>query len=183
MSRLSYGELDRRAAVAAGALRKQGVRTGDRVALRLPNTPAYVAAYFGILRLGAIAVPLNILLAPPEMELRLEAASPTAYVDRPLPIEGESTADIVERADDDPAALLFTSGTTGRPKGAILTHGGIRAAARFGADALSFGREDVVLGVAPFPHVLGQQVFVSSFGVGAAVCVLRRFEPAPRLRR
>ena len=94
---------------------------------------------------------------------------------------GDVHPDIVERADDDPAALLFTSGTTGRPKGAILTHGGIRAAARFGADALSFVRDDVVLGVAPFPHVLGQQVLFSSFGVGAAVCVLRRFEPAPAL--
>ena len=179
--RLSYGELDRRAAIAAGALRKQGVRTGHRVALSLPNTPAYVAAYFGILRLGAIAVPLNILLATPEVELRLEAASTTVCIDRPLPIEGSVHPDIVERADDDTAALLFTSGTTGRPKGAILTHGGIRAAARFGAEALSFVRDDVVLGVAPFPHVLGQQVLFSSFGVGAAVCVLRRFEPAPAL--
>jgi long-chain acyl-CoA synthetase len=179
--RVSYGELDRRAAVAAGALRTMGVRSGDRVALSLPNTPAYVATYFGILRLGAIAVPLNILLAKPEVEARLAAATPSLCVDRPPSAEGDVHPDIVDRADDDPAALLFTSGTTGRPKGAILTHGGIRAAARFGAEALSFAREDVVLGVAPFPHVLGQQVFVSAFGVGAAVCVLQRFEPASAL--
>lgn len=65
--------------------------------------------------------------------------------------------------------------------GAVLTHGGIRAATGLGADALSFTHDDVVLGVAPFPHVLGQQVFVSSFLVVVAVCVMRRFEPAPAL--
>ena len=179
--RVSYGELDRRAAVAAATLRERGVGVGDRVALRLPNTPDYVAAYFGILRLGAVAVPLNVLLAQPEVEARLEAASPTAFVDTPLPTQGDGEAEIAERDGGSPAALLFTSGTTGGPKGAVLTHGGIGAATRFGADALSFTGSDVVVGVAPFPHVLGQQVFFSSFAVGAAVLVMQRFEPESAL--
>jgi long-chain acyl-CoA synthetase len=179
--RISYGELDRRAAVAAAALDGRGVRKDDRVALKLPNTPDYIAAYFGILRLGAVAVPLNVLLAQQEVDTRLGAASPTAFVDSPLPATGDRHQKIVERDEDDPAALLFTSGTTGGPKGAVLTHGGISAATRFGADALSFTDSDVVLGVAPFPHVLGQQVFFSSFAVGAAVCVMQRFEPEPAL--
>jgi long-chain acyl-CoA synthetase len=179
--RISYGELDRRAAVAAAVLEERGVRKEDRVALKLPNTPDYIAAYFGILRLGAVAVPLNVLLAQPEVDTRLEAASPTAFVDSPLPAAGDRHQEIVERDEDDPAALLFTSGTTGGPKGAVLTHGGIGAATRFGADALSFTDSDVVLGVAPFPHVLGQQVFLSSFAVGAAACVMQRFEPEPAL--
>ena len=179
--RITYGELDRRAAVAAAALEERGVRKNDHVALMLPNTPDYIAAYFGVLRLGAVAVPLNVLLAQPEVDTRLEAASPTAFVDSPLPAAGDRHQEIVERAEDDPAALLFTSGTTGGPKGAVLTHGGIGAATRFGADALSFTDSDVVLGVAPFPHVLGQQVFFSSFAVGAAVCVMQRFEPEPAL--
>ena len=178
---VSYGELDRRAAVAAAALEERGVRKDDRVALKLPNSPDYIGAYFGILRLGAVAVPLNVLLAQPEVDTRLEAASPTAFVDSPLPATGDRHQEIVERDQDDPAALLFTSGTTGGPKGAVLTHGGISAATRFGADALSFTDSDVVLGVAPFPHVLGQQVFFSSFAVGAAVCVMQRFEPEPAL--
>ena len=178
---VSYGELDRRAAVAAAALEERGVQKDDRVALKLPNTPDYIAAYFGILRLGAVAVPLNVLLAQPEVDTRLGAASPTAFVDSPLPAAGDRRQKIVERDEDDPAALLFTSGTTGGPKGAVLTHGGISAATRFGADALSFTDSDVVLGVAPFPHVLGQQVFFSSFAVGAAVCVMQRFEPEPAL--
>jgi long-chain acyl-CoA synthetase len=178
---ISYRELDRRAAAAAAALRAQGVEADDRVAIKLPNAPDYVAAYFGVLRLGAIAVPLNVLLAQPEIDARLEAATPRVLVDRPLPGDGPARGEIVERGEGDPAALLFTSGTTGRPKGAILTHAGVRAAARFGADALGFRADDVLLGVAPFPHVLGQQVFVCAFLVGAAVSVLPRFEPEAAL--
>ena len=61
--RISYGELDRRAAVAAAVLHETGIGVGDRVAVVLPNTPDYLAAYFGVLRLGGIVVPLNVLLA------------------------------------------------------------------------------------------------------------------------
>ena len=179
--RISYRELDRRAAVAATALRAQGIEAGDRVAIKLPNTPAYLAAYFGVLRLGAIAVPLNVLLAQPEIDARLETATPRAFVDRPLAADGEAHVEIAESDEDDPAALIFTSGTTGRPKGAILTHGGIRATARFGADALGFTPDDVLLGVAPFPHVLGQEVFVCAFLVGGGVAVMQRFEPEAAL--
>jgi long-chain acyl-CoA synthetase len=179
--RISYRELDGRAAVAAAALRAQGIEADDRVAIKLPNTPDYVSAYFGALRLGAIAVPLNVLLAPPEIDARLEAATSRAFVDRPLPRHGEAHVEIAHRDDDDPVALLFTSGTTGGPKGAILTPAGIRAAARFGADALGFTADDVLLGVAPFPHVLGQQVFVCAFLVGGGVAVMQRFEPESAL--
>jgi long-chain acyl-CoA synthetase len=178
---ISYRELDRRAAVAATALRAQGIEADDRVAIKLPNTPDYVATYFGVLRLGAIAVPLNVLLAQPEIDARLEAATPRAFVEHQLPSDGEACVEIAERDEDDPAALLFTSGTTGGPRGAILTHAGIRTAARFGADALGFTPNDVLLGVAPFPHVLGQQVIVCAFLVGAGVSVMQRFEPEPAL--
>jgi long-chain acyl-CoA synthetase len=178
---ISYGMLERHTAVAAGVLRAAGVRAGDRVAIKLPNTPAYVAAYVGALRLGAIAVPLNVLLAPPEIDARLQAAAPKSYVARPLPTDGDLHSEIVERDEDDPAALLFTSGTTGAPKGAILTHGSIRAATTFGADALGFTADDVLLGAAPFPHVLGQQVIVCALLTGAAIFVMQRFEPEPAL--
>jgi len=178
---VTYGELDRRTAVAAAALRAAGVGVGDRVAIRLPNTPAYVAAYFGALRSGAVAVPLNILLAPPEVEARLAVASPALVIDSPLPVDGEVFPEPIEQDDSRAAALLFTSGTTGRPKGAVLTHGGIRAAGEFGAEALGLVASDVVFGVAPFPHVLGQQVLVSSFLTGAAVSIMQRFEPETAL--
>ena len=80
--------------------------------------------------------------------------------------------------------ILFTSGTSGQPKGAILTHGSIRAAARNAAEALALRPDDVVLGAAPFSHVLGQSTgLVSTFLAGAAVEVVPRFEPSRRSRR
>jgi len=174
---LSYAELDRRVAAAAVALRSRGVRPGDRVALRLPNSTAFVAAYFGVLRAGAVAVPLNMLLAPPEIDERLRLASPVAVVEEDIASAPGSTAEGVERADGDSAVILFTSGTTGRPKGAVLTHGGIRAAARSAADAMAFAPDDVVLGAAPFSHVLGQSTgLVATFLAGASVAVVQRFD-------
>jgi long-chain acyl-CoA synthetase len=174
---VSYLELDRLAACASGVLHERGVRPGDRVALRLPNSTAFVAAYFGALRAGAVVVPLNVLLAPPEVAERVAASTPRAVVDEPLPSDCEPWSDIAERAEDDTAVILFTSGTSGRPKGAILTHGGIRVAARNAADAMAFGPDDVILGAAPFSHVLGQSTgLVSTFVAGGAVTVVQRFD-------
>ena len=179
---VSYAELDRRAAVAANELRARGVGPGDRVAIKLPNSPAFVAAYFGALRLGAIVVPLNILLAPPEIEERLGVSKAALLVDEALPVDGDAVAELADAGDDDPAVILFTSGTSGRPKGAILTHGGIHAAATNAAAAMAFTPDDVVLGAAPFSHVLGQSTgIVSTFLAGAAVAVVQRFEPAETL--
>jgi long-chain acyl-CoA synthetase len=175
---ISYAELSRRGAVAAAAL---GVRPGDRVAIRLPNSAAFVAAYLGALRAGAIVVPLNPLLAPPEVEDRLAATTPTAFVEEPLPVDG-GAADVVERDEGDPAVILFTSGTSGRSKGAVLTHGGMRAAAENASRALALGPDDVVLGAAPFSHVLGQSTgLLSTFLAGAAVVVVGRFDPEQTL--
>ncbi len=174
---VSYAKLERRIGRAAAALRSRGVEPGDRVALRLPNSTAFVTAYFGVLRAGAVAVPLNTLLAPPEVEQRLRLASPVAVLEDEPASTTESISAIVERADSDPAVILFTSGTTGRPRGAVLTHGGIRVAARNAADAMALGPDDVVLGAAPFSHVLGQSTgLVSTFLAGAAVAVVPRFD-------
>jgi long-chain acyl-CoA synthetase len=174
---ISYAELERRSAVAAGALRERGVGAGDRVALRLSNSPAFVAASFGALRLGASVVPLNVLLAAPEIEERVAASTPVTLVEEELPVEGDPVREIVPRDGRDPAVVLFTSGTSGRPKGAILTHGGVRAAARNTADALALGSDDVMLGVAPFSHVLGlSSGIVSTLLAGGAISVVQRFE-------
>ena len=131
---------------------ERGVRKGDRVALRLPNTPAYVAAYFGILRLGAIAVPLNVLLAQPEVETRLEAASTDGvrrlarYRSRAIATRRSSSATTTIR--------LRSSSRRGRPagrRGPSSRTAGSALRPRFGAEALSFTDSDVVLGVAPVP--------------------------------
>jgi long-chain acyl-CoA synthetase len=177
---VTYAELDRRAAVAAAMLRARGVGVGDRVALKLPNGPAFVAAYFGALRLGAIVVPLNVLLAPPEIEARLDASTPRVLVESEDALEGdiEPSPELTERESSDPAVILFTSGTSGTSKGAVLTHGSLRAAAANAADALRLGPDDVMLGAAPFSHVLGQATgILSTFLAGAAVAVVTRFDP------
>ncbi len=181
---VTHAEIDRQARVAAAALRARGVEPGDRVALMLPNGPALVAAALGALRLGAIVVPLNGLLARPEVEARLAASTPRVFLESEdaLEADAEPLDEIVERESADPAVILFTSGTSGKPKGAILTHGSIHAAARNAADALALSEEDVVLGAAPFSHVLGLSTgMASTLMSGAAIAIVRRFEPEQTL--
>jgi long-chain acyl-CoA synthetase len=177
--RLSYGELEQRTAIAAANLRARGVAPGDRVALLLPNGPTFAAAFLATLRLGAVAVPLNVLLAKPEVEARLTISGATLLVD-----DEESIGDDLEPLDvcadvagRDAAVVLFTSGTSGKPKGAILTHRGLEAAARNAAGALRLDSGDVVLGAAPFSHVLGLATgVVATLLSGSAIAVVRRFQ-------
>ena len=177
---VGYGELASLVRGAAAALAAAGVGPGDRVAIVLPNGPAFVAAFFGALRLGAVVVPLNVLLSPRELEERYDATAPSAVVTEPLAGEGE--APLVERSASEPAVILFTSGTSGVSKGAVLTHGGIRAAAANAADALAFAAADVVLGAAPLSHVLGLSTgLVATLAAGGTLAVVRRFDPGETL--
>lgn len=182
---MSHRALERRAAGVAAGLRRRGVRSGDRVVVRLPNGTPFVEALLGVLRAGAVAVPLNVLLAPPEVEERIRLTRPAAVLDDPeaLP-SGSGRFEPVEREPGDPAAILFTSGTSGRPKGAVLTHGSIAAAADNVASAVSLGPDDIVLGVAPFAHVLGLSTgLVATLSRGGAVAVEARFDPERTLAR
>lgn len=176
---VTFGELEQRVAAAAGRLRELGVRPGDRVGLRLPNGPGFVAAWAGGLRLGAIMVPLNPLLSSREVDERLGIAGAQLLVDREdvLVPDAAPVHEIVARDDAGPAVILFTSGTAGKAKGAILTHGGIRAAAEAASTALGLSTGDVVLGAAPFSHVLGQSTgLVATLSAGASVAIVERFE-------
>lgn len=176
---VTYAELGRRADAATALLVERGVEPGDRVALMLPNGPAFVAVGLATWRLGAILVPLNGLLAPPEVEARLDASTPRVFLqdEGELSTEAGPATKPVERKGADPAVILFTSGTSGRPKGAILTHGSLHAAARNCSDALELGPDDVVLGAAPFSHALGLATGVlSTLLSGSAIAVVRRFE-------
>jgi long-chain acyl-CoA synthetase len=120
---LSYGELWDRAARVAGGLRDAGVARGDRVAIRLPNGIDWVLAFFGAQLLGAVVVPVNTRFAEEEVAYvvedsgaRFTFASDTALPDgAPLAVE--------DLGPDDLAAIFYTSGTTGFPKGALTSHG------------------------------------------------------------
>jgi long-chain acyl-CoA synthetase len=197
----SYSELEHSARLAASYLRRLGVGAGARVGLQLANSPIFVALYYGILRLGAIVVPQNPLLTPAEAEQNLvdagaritiasagsERAVGAAFssVRRVLvPDEGELEffAGLEPRSEVHPvdprdtAVILYTSGTTGRPKGAELTHANLGRNALAAVRMYSLVAHDVLLGVLPLYHSYGQTCTLNgSIAVGARLVLERRF--------
>ena len=117
---LSWRELEARAAGMARRLARQGVGAGDVVALLLPNTWGLAAALWGGLALGATVAPLNPLLAADERERILGHLGPTAVLDTAPAEETATTMPIADAAA--PGIILYTSGSTGQPKGALLSH-------------------------------------------------------------
>jgi long-chain acyl-CoA synthetase len=207
---LTYAELEERSAQVAGLLAARGVESGDRVGLLLPNVPQFPMLYYGVLRAGAVVVPMNPLLKAREIEYYLEDSgaallfawdataaesakgaeaagagfipvAPAAF-DCLLGEQAPTTA-VAGRADDDTAVILYTSGTTGRPKGAELTHANLRRNAAVSATTL-FGLdpEDVVMGCLPLFHSFGQTCGLNAaVGSGACLTLLPRFDPGKAL--
>lgn len=207
----SFAELDLWSRGVAGLLADHGVMTGDRVGLVLPNVPEFAALYYGILRLGAVVVPMNPLLKEREVRHHLEdsgarlvvawassveAVAPAArslgvvmlvLVPSGLPelVEGFSRLDGVETRDaGDTAVILYTSGTTGRPKGAELTHGNLRRNTEVVVnDLLQLTTEDVVFGGLPLFHSFGQTAGLNAaVRAGACLAMLARFDGEAALR-
>jgi long-chain acyl-CoA synthetase len=120
---LSYGQLWDRAARVAGGLRQAGVQHGERVAIRLPNGIDWVLAFFGAQLMGAVVVPVNTRFTDDEVAYVLKDSG-AAFTFSPgdeLP-DGEPTA-VEDLKSEDLAAIFYTSGTTGFPKGAMTSHG------------------------------------------------------------
>ncbi len=199
--RATYGELWAEALARAGALAAQGVAPGERVALLAANGIDFVTAYFAILARGAVVVPIPPMLVAEEIALMLgdsgaalaiaepafaevvEPAAREAGVRLLAPAELDGTGAAPQdaaapRAPLDPAVLFYTSGTTGRPKGAVLTHVNLVMNCFvncFMANELQ--RDDVVLGCLPLFHTFGQTVALNStFLAGATVVLQRRFD-------
>ena len=130
--RWTYRDLFRRAQRRAAWLRDvHGVRPGDRVAWREGNRAEFFETLFACARLGAILVPINGRLAPPEIAFIIDHCAPRVVLDERSLASLDDWADphvpCAEASDDTPLLILYTSGTTGRPKGAVLTHGSITA--------------------------------------------------------
>jgi long-chain acyl-CoA synthetase len=130
--RLTYGELDEACARAASALQAMGVRAGDRVGVSLPNDTEVVLAFHGLMRLGAVWVGVNRNLAEPEKQHLLQDSGATTYLDDEVAWrDALATAEPGagrELPDVDPhalAAIAYTSGTTGHPKGAMHSQHGL----------------------------------------------------------
>ena len=176
---VTYGELRERAAKARGALAAQGVVVGDRVGLIADNDPAFVVNYLAVLGAGAVAVPLNPASPQAEIDREVDAVRAKLVVREEL-TGGAGDAPAVDRDDDDLAVLIFTSGTAGSPKAAMLSHGNLRS--NLEQVQRHPGREvqadDVTLGVLPLFHIFGLNVVLGlMLKVGGSVVIESRFEP------
>jgi len=215
--RIGYEELDERILRLADALRARGVRKGDRVAYLGNNHPSFLESLFATTVLGAIFVPLNTRLAPPEIEFAVDNSGATTLIFHDTLLDlaragtwstsarrriciGECDLAGVEDYDavvasgapeyhdvpvtlDDPALILYTSGTTGYPKGAVLTHGNLTWNTFNALVDYGIGAGERVLLISPMFHV-------ASLGMGALPILLQggtvilheKFEPGAVLR-
>jgi len=207
---LTYVQLHQAAGRMSALLAKHGVQPGDRVGIMLPNVPAFPIAFYGALAAGAIVVPMNPLLKSREVAYYLgdsgarvvlawqaaagEAAKGAADAGaQAIAIETPDLADLLagyspawpqtERQGDDDAVILYTSGTTGRPKGAELTHTGlVRNAELTARTLLKNSSDDVVMGCLPLFHVFGLTCGLNATVASAGtLTLLPRFDPAKAL--
>ena len=208
---LTYEQLHEAAGRAARMLASLGVEPGDRVGLMLPNIPAFPVAFYGALAAGAIVVPMNPLLKSREVAYYLgdsgakavfawqavageaakgaaEAGAQVISVEDPdlsSALAGFApAADWADAADEDDAVILYTSGTTGRPKGAELTHGGLaRNASLTSRTLIGSGSDDVMMGCLPLFHVFGLTCGLNGTMVGGGtLTLLPRFDPGKALQ-
>ena len=219
---LTWATLDAAAGRLAHGLRARGIGRGDRVVLACPNLPQFVVAYYAVLKLGAVLVPINILLKAGEIAHHLRDSDARAFLcfeghaELPLGAEGraavaqvpgctlfvvigrgeagEDTLDVlsqdqpsrfdtVDCAPDDTAVILYTSGTTGTPKGAELSHSNLSMNALSCVAMTRLSAHDVSLIALPLFHSFGQTVQMNaSAASGGSMVLLPRFEPEAAMR-
>jgi fatty-acyl-CoA synthase len=176
---LTYGELAHQVDRLAGALAARGVERGDRVAYLGPNDISTFETFFAAGRLGALFVPLNTRLTEAELRVVLDDAAPRVLVRGPEPVEVAPPAPETDVGLDDDAVILYTSGTTGRPKGAVLSHGNLTFNTMNQLAHADVRGTDVALCTAPLFHATGLgQVSLPVLFKGGTVVVAPKFDPA-----
>jgi long-chain acyl-CoA synthetase len=207
---VNYAVLNEGATRIAGLLKEKGVQPGDRVGIMLPNVPYFGVIYYGVLRAGGVVVPMNVLLKGREVEFYLsdsgarhvfawhdfgeaatsgaEAAGAEAILVKPgefeqLVIAAPRAEEDEPRAPGDTAVILYTSGTTGTPKGAELTHSNlIENCLRVAHNLGHITESDMVLGALPLFHSFGQTCCLNtSVSAGACLTMVPRFDPVKAL--
>lgn len=201
---VTFRAFDESASRMAAFLHGSGVRPGDRVGLMLPNVPAFAVLYYGILRAGAVVVPMNPLQSTREVEFFLSNTAARLLFSHPdhaatadagaaragVPVcvvDDDSLVELIEhqvpvpdsiaRGDADTAVILHTSGTTGAPKGAELTHGNLQKNQAVAArQVVGSGPGDVILACLPLFHAFGMTCALNvSVSTGANLVMLPRF--------
>jgi long-chain acyl-CoA synthetase len=183
--RVTYAQLWDGARRVAGGLRDAGVEHGDRVAVQLPNGIDWLLAFWGTHLAGGIVVPMNTRLTQAESEfIVLDAGA--AYVVRPgQPLPDGEPGELSDRAHTDVAALFYTSGTTGRPKGAMTTHENFLTTVENVIRCRELPREpdQATLISVPLFHVTGcNSQMMTQAALGGTSVIMPRFEPASFLR-
>ncbi|MEY2461427.1 MAG: cyclohexanecarboxylate-CoA ligase, partial [Acidimicrobiaceae bacterium] len=178
--RWSTAALDERVAAVAGGLHDRGVAEGDAVCWQLPNGVDAVVLYRACWRLSAIAVPIHHLAGPADVERITGAVRPRLVVDGDLP-SGDPVRPMGQ-GNDAPAAILFTSGSSGAPKGVIHTGGRLAYKARLMAQVHGLTADDAILMPAPLAHISGLLNGVTVPGVVPMKTVLMaKWDPAEAL--
>lgn len=198
---LPYSELRRLTLRMAGRLRASGVQAGDRVALLVENSFEYAISFFAVLSLGATAIPLNPETNAGAVRAVLENCAGRGCIlrertraridpDGALPVlvelentwavnraalEGLAEAAPVTAGPETLAALLYTSGTTGQPKGVMLTHGNLLANTASIVEYLGLSEADSTVTVLPFFHSFGNSILLTHLAVGGCVFIENRF--------
>jgi malonyl-CoA/methylmalonyl-CoA synthetase len=202
----SYADLDAATSRVAGALRDLGVAAGDRVFVQVGKSAMALAVYLAVFRRGAIYVPLNVDYTAQEVSRFLADGEPALFIARQQTIDAVSQlapggfreaisldydgsgelarrslsaqpqVDIAEVTSDSIAAILFTSGTTGRSKGAMLTHGNLEFVARSLCNLWEISSADVLLHALPLFHAHGLFVAANSaLHAGARIILQSKF--------
>ncbi|WP_299845379.1 malonyl-CoA synthase [uncultured Jannaschia sp.] len=198
----THGAYVARAARLAAVLAGKGVAPGDRVAVQVAKSPDALVLYAACVRAGIVFLPLNTAYTPSELDYFVSDADATLLVcdaetlDALRPVaegagadiatldalvaeaEGAEVAPVTERRADDLAAILYTSGTTGRSKGAMLTHANLASNAEALSDAWRFTAEDTLIHALPIFHTHGLFVATNvTLMAGGALILQPRFDP------
>jgi fatty-acyl-CoA synthase len=213
----TWGQLDRRVTALAGALSRRGVAFGDRVMILMLNRTEFIESFLAVNRLGAIAVPVNFRMTPPEVaflvtdcqaevvitesvlanvatavrgiEPTLQTVIVVGSADEgvldydALLAEQGSRAPLVDIPNDSPALIMYTSGTTGRPKGAVLTHNNIAGQATSNLFTMHPQATDVGFIGVPLFHIagIGNTISPIQLGLPTVVYPLGAFDPGALL--
>lgn len=204
---ITYAEFAQAARAVAGWMRSRGVGVGDRVALMLPNVPQFAIIYYAAMRLGAVVVPMNPLFKEREIRYYLEDSGASMLWCFPsdeaqhavegtaaelVPVDpaglsgqlGEPVDEVAHREAADTAVILYTSGTTGRPKGAELTYANLQTNSALVIDTLlHLESDDVIMGCLPLFHVFGMTCGLNTaVASGSTLTLLPRFDPVKAWR-